>query len=107
MAMGKLTLVTDAGEVVLDQLMAEGRSGLVMVLRPAGEGSVCPECRGASRRIHSRYSRRLNDLAWEGIPVRIELRVRRFFVRRKPVGAICLLNVWRRLCSDLPGAPVG
>jgi len=36
-------------------------------------------CRLVSLRIHSRYSRRLNDLPWEGIPVRIELRVRRFF----------------------------
>jgi transposase len=79
MAMGRRTLVPDAGEVVLDQLMVEGQGRLVMVLRPAGEGSVCPECWQASRRIHSRYCRGLNDLPWEGIPVRIELRVRRFF----------------------------
>jgi len=103
MAMGQGTLVPDAGEVVLDQLMVEGRSQLVMVLRPAGEGSVCPECRQASRRIHSRYCRRLNDLPWEGIPVRIELRVRRSFVRRKTVGTIYLLNVCRRLCSAMRG----
>ena len=45
MAMGQGTLVPDAGEVVLDQMMAEGRSGLVMVFRPAGEWSVCPGCR--------------------------------------------------------------
>jgi len=77
--MGHGTLVPDAEEVVLDQLTVEGRSRLVMVLRPAGEGSICPECRQVSRQIHSRYCRRLNDLPWEGIPVRIELRVRRFF----------------------------
>lgn len=77
--MGHRTLVPDADEVVLDQLMVEGRNRLVMVLRPTGAGSVCPECRQASRRIHSRYRRRLSDLPWEGIPVRIELRVRRFF----------------------------
>jgi transposase len=84
--MGQGTLVPDVGEVVLDQLMAEGRSQLVMVLRPAGEGSVCPECQQASRRIHSRYRRRLNDLPWEGIPVRIELRVRRFFCETEDCG---------------------
>jgi transposase len=77
--MGERTLVPDAGEVVLDQLMVEGRNRFVMILRAAGEESVCPECRRASRRIHSRYSRHLKDLPWEGIPVRIELRVRRFF----------------------------
>ncbi len=86
MAMGQGTLVPDVGEVELDQLMAEGRSRLVMVLRPAGEGSVCPECQQASRRIHSRYRRRLNDLPWEGIPVCIELRVRRFFCETEDCG---------------------
>ena len=77
--MRQTTLLPDAEEVVLNQLVAEGQNRLVMVLRPASEGSVCPECRHASRRIHSRYCRWLNDLPWEGIPVRIELRVRRFF----------------------------
>jgi len=43
------------------------------------EGSVCPECGRSSRRVHSWYQRRLSDLPWEGIPVRIELRVRRLF----------------------------
>ena len=86
MPMGERTLVPDAGEVVLDQMMAEGRSELVMVLRPAGGGSVCPGCRQASRRIHSQYRRRLNDLPWEGIPVRIELRVRRFFCETEDCG---------------------
>jgi len=66
--------------------MAGGRSGLVMVLRPAGEWSVCPKCEQASRRIHSRYCRRLNDLPWEGIPVRIELRVRRFLCKIETCG---------------------
>jgi transposase len=86
MVMGERALVPDAGEVVLDQLMVEGRSRLVMVLRPAGGGSVCPECQQASRRIHSRYRRRLNDLPWEGIPVRIELRVCRFFCETEDCG---------------------
>jgi hypothetical protein len=48
-AMGRGTLVPDAEEAVLDQLVVEGRSWLVMVLRPAGEESVCPECRRTCR----------------------------------------------------------
>jgi transposase len=84
--MRERTLVPDADEVVLDQLMVERRNRLVMVLRPAGEGSICPECRQASRRIHSRYGRWLNDLPWEGVPVRIELRVRRFFCDTEDCG---------------------
>jgi transposase len=50
-----------------------------MVLRPAGTANSCPVCQRRSDRIHSWYRRRLNDLPWEGIPVRIELQVRRFF----------------------------
>jgi transposase len=77
--MGQRTLLPDAGEVVLDRLQVCGRDRLVMVLRPAAEESRCPTCRRASRRTHSWYKRWLGDLPWEGIPVGIELRVRRFF----------------------------
>ena len=73
------TLVPDAGEVTLHELKTDGRSRLVMVLRPVGEESCCPGCGRRSRQVHSRYKRQLADLPWEGIPVKIELRVRRFF----------------------------
>ena len=86
MPMDRRTLVPDAGEVALDQLMVESDARLVMVLRATGEASHCPECRRESRRIHSRYRRRLSDLPWEGLPVRIELRVRRFFCNSEDCG---------------------
>jgi transposase len=84
--MGQQTLVPYAGEVELGELKVEGYSRLVMVLRPSGEESRCPSCGRPSRRLHSRYCRRLSDLPWEGIPVRIELRVRRFFCGTKDCG---------------------
>lgn len=84
--MGHTTLVPDAEEVVLHELKAVGQSWLVMVLRSAGEESSCPACGQASRRVHSRYCRHLNDLPWEGIPVRILLRVRRFFCGTEACG---------------------
>ncbi len=77
--MGQRTLLPDGAEVVLDQLQVQGRDRILMVLRPAREGSCCPACQRRSERIHSWYRRRLRDLPWEGIPVRIELRVRRLF----------------------------
>src|SRR5579859_3015625 len=77
--MGQRTLLPDAAEVVLDQLRVLGREQIVMVLRPSRNQSHCPACRQCSGRIHSWYRRRLSDLPWEGIAVRIELRVRRFF----------------------------
>lgn len=84
--MGQWTLVPDAGEVALGELKIDGKSRLVMVLRPSGKESLCPSCGQPSRRLHSRYCRRLSDLPWEGIPVRIELRVRRFFCGNKDCG---------------------
>lgn len=84
--MGQHTLVPDAGEVVLHEVRALGQARLVMVLRSAGEENRCPACGQTSRRVHSRYFRRLSDLPWEGIPVTIELCVRRFFCCGKDCG---------------------
>ncbi len=84
--MGQRTLVPDAGEVVLHELKAIGRDRLVMVLRSAGERSRCPVCGRESGRVHSRYSRHLSDLPWEGMPVRIELHVRRLFCGTEACG---------------------
>jgi transposase len=38
----------------------------------------CPTCRRPSGRVHSRYERRLRDLPWQGRPVVLRLRARRF-----------------------------
>nr|WP_232298788.1 ISL3 family transposase [Granulicella tundricola] len=48
-------------------------------LRTSRPFSCCPVCGTASRRVHSRYLRRLGDLPWEGIPVSILLQTRKFF----------------------------
>jgi transposase len=38
----------------------------------------CPNCQQWSQNIHSRYTRHLADLPWGGVPVQINLTVRRF-----------------------------
>ena len=77
--MARRTLVPDAGEVVLEHLKLDGPDLLVMVLRAAAQSQTCPVCRRGSTKIHSRYLRHRSDLPWQGIPVRTELRARRFF----------------------------
>ena len=77
--MWQRTSLPGAGEVVLDGLQVCERDRLVMVLRPIAKESRCPACQRISLRPHSWYKRRLGDLPWEGIPVVIELHVRRFF----------------------------
>src|SRR5713101_7227653 len=45
--------------------------------------ALCPDCGQPSQRPHSRYTRTLADLPWQGIPVRLWLRTRRFFCDRR------------------------
>lgn len=40
--------------------------------------AACPLCGRASRRVHSRYNRRLGDLPWQGRVGELRLQVRRF-----------------------------
>ena len=44
---------------------------------------ACPRCGMAGDRVHSRYQRRLQDLSWSGVPVALELSVRRFSCDRR------------------------
>src|SRR5215218_859448 len=39
----------------------------------------CPCCKRPSRRVHGRYTRTLADLPWSGTPVRLRVRVGKFF----------------------------
>lgn len=53
---------------------------MIGITAGTGDGPVgCPACSMASRRVHSRYERRLSDTAVGGREVMIRLRVRRLF----------------------------
>ena len=52
---------------------------ITLTAQAIGSSSPCPQCGVLSTRVHSRYTRTLADLSWQGRPVRIELTVRRFF----------------------------
>jgi len=62
----------------LDALSFNGDS-LIVGCRLRGSEARCPVCGGASRRIHGRYTRTLADLPRGGVPVRLRVRVRKFF----------------------------
>ncbi|MEU7818958.1 ISL3 family transposase [Pseudonocardia sp. NPDC049154] len=47
-------------------------------VQATGDGARCPVCGGVSSRVHSRYQRRLSDLAVSGRPVLLHVKVRRF-----------------------------
>ncbi len=48
---------------------------IAMARQPTAD---CPTCCWPSGRVHSRYERRLHDLPWQGRPVILRLRARRF-----------------------------
>lgn len=68
---------------ILDQLHVDALSFEGDLLTISGclraSEAHCPVCGRASRRVHGRYIRTLADLPWSGTPVRLRLRVRKFF----------------------------
>src|SRR5215218_11085334 len=62
----------------VDALSFDGES-LTVYASGSDPAPRCPLCARPSRRIHGRYTRTLADLPWCGTPVRLRVRVRKFF----------------------------
>ena len=76
--MAQGTLLPNHAEVKL--LCLRPKDGAIqMEVQGCRPRVACPDCGTPSGRVHSRYARRLGDLPWEGLPVRILLSTRRFF----------------------------
>ena len=65
-------------EVQVERLISQA-DHIVLILRSVRPTAACPGCAQLSCRIHSYYERRLADLPWNGVPVTLQLRARRFF----------------------------
>src|SRR5262245_13586734 len=52
---------------------------ITLIVKTASRQALCPRCRTPSAHLHSRYVRRLADLPWLGVAVRLELHTRRFY----------------------------
>ncbi|MCE0764176.1 transposase family protein, partial [Pseudonocardia kujensis] len=61
----------------VDRVFVSGVT-LRIEVQATGDGARCPVCGGVSSRVHSRYQRRLSDLAVSGRPVLLHVKVRRF-----------------------------
>ena len=66
-------------EVHVEGVEAAEDGGVRVRARARAGQAVCPRCGGASSRVHSRYGRRLTDVAIAGRPVLIDLLARKFF----------------------------
>ena len=65
-----------SGLLVQQLLPASNR--ITIIARPRRNSAACPDCAVLSRRVHSRYDRRLGDLPWQGRPVTLHIQARRF-----------------------------
>src|SRR5215204_4720380 len=59
------------------------QNAITLAARTSSRVARCPVCCARSARVHSHYTRTLADLPWQGIPVTVRLRVRRFFCDQK------------------------
>src|SRR3954471_16214297 len=76
------TLLADSALLKLEKIMLR-KDSIILQVRTRTKAATCPSCHQRSERIHSRYSRCLADLPWEGIAVRLHLRARKFFCRQE------------------------
>jgi transposase len=74
-------LVPDSDRLTLQHVRIDG-DAVTLAVQAIASTSPCPECGNSSTRVHSRYTRTLADLPWQGKTVRINLQVRRFFCPR-------------------------
>ena len=68
---------------------------ITLVVRAFLPYNSCPHCHRNSGRVHSRYARRVADLPWQGVSVRLELHARRFRCQN----SLCTQRIF---CERLP-----
>jgi transposase len=64
---------------LLDLIGIRAEANIILFAKTSASTARCPVCGKQSRRVHSRYTRTLADLPWQGVPVTVHLHVRRFF----------------------------
>ncbi len=75
------SILPDPANLILEKVTNDDQ-GILICARSRQTAVVCPKCGSPATKVHSRYVRTVRDLAWSGIPVRIQLRVRRFFCEK-------------------------
>jgi transposase len=88
------TLLADPEAIRLEKIVQHA-SSLTLVVRAKRAQAACPRCLRPSTRVHSYYARKVADLPWHGVSVRLELRTRRFRCRN----GLCTKRVF---CERLP-----
>jgi transposase len=88
------TLLADPAAINLRHLVSAPRS-ITLVAQAVQTQTCCPQCQQPSTSLHSHYQRRVADLPWHGVSVKLELHSRKFRCRN----ALCSQRVF---CERLP-----
>ena len=88
------TLIADPAALRLD-CIRPFQSAITLIVRTTSTHAECPRCDRASSRVHSRYTRRIADLPWHGVSVKLELHTRRFRCH----SSLCARRIF---CERLP-----
>ncbi|MGT4666056.1 transposase family protein, partial [Enterococcus hirae] len=92
--MNQPTLLADPSAIELDAFVSNADSITVRVHSTQPKAD-CPHCRQPSGSLKCRYVRRLADLPWHDVAVRLELHTRKFRCRN----SLCRQKVF---CERLP-----
>lgn len=92
--MDPATLLADPTAIRLEKIVSD-ISSLTLVVRATRQQAECPRCHRPSTRVHSYYTRKVADLPWHGVAVRLDLRARRFRCKNS-------LCTKRNFCERLP-----
>lgn len=88
------TLLADPTSIRLEKIIQHS-SSLTLIVRATRRKAECPRCHRLSSRVHSYYTRKVADLPWHGVSVRLELRTRRLRCKN----SLCTKRVF---CERLP-----
>ncbi|MDQ3684016.1 MAG: transposase family protein [Acidobacteriota bacterium] len=88
------TILADPSALKVEKIIARA-DAIHLFVASTQRRACCPSCHQPSCKVHSRYRRAPADLPWEGISVRLELSVRKFFC----LNDACLQKVF---CERLP-----
>lgn len=75
-------LLPDANVLQLDLLTVDEHK-ITVTMTALQTAAECPTCTHRSCRVHSHYRRTVADLPWAGVPVQLQLQVRKFFCRNE------------------------
>ncbi len=88
------TLLADPAAIEIEKLVSTDDT-IKIVVRAIQKAAHCPQCGTSSNSLKTRYVRKLADLPWHGVAVRLELKARKFHCRND----LCPRRVF---CERLP-----